>query len=272
MFVVISIVVSISIIALLLFLSKQNSTVSARRYHIVMDMRQVLLLCRQHRGLSHKVKLRKGADHAVLQQVEAELIRRVTQLVDDAPFESKPLYRVLEIKVKAMLNQWQDVSVAKNQMVHGKVIRHCMYLLDDVVLAWLAESGRDDLYETYHYNWQAVLDAMETLTRLRIAIQEQDTPCASEQVRYYCGHILQRMNRLKIIDPEIVFTPQCHAAMTKLNEISESELEAIDANTLYGLTSEISTAISDVYDDILKSFSEQIYQPLAEVEPVTAAL
>lgn len=60
----------------------------------------------------------------------------------------------------------------KNQRLHGKLIRHCMYLMDDVVLAWLAESGREELSDEYHMNWQQIFDAMETLTQLRLCIDD----------------------------------------------------------------------------------------------------
>lgn len=270
MIVAISIFVSISIIALLLFYSKQHHSGFERKYQLVMDLRTVLSLCRQHRSLTHHAKVHHRLDEEVLTRVESQLMDIVQHLVTIAKFENKPLYRVLEIKVKAMINQWSEQSIAKNQMMHGKVIRHCMYLLDDVVLAWLAQAGRDDLYEEYHQNWQAILDSMEALTQLRISIQESDIGHSEERIRYYCGSILNKMNRLSVINRKAINTPQCVIALNRLNEVSEGYADFSNTNNLYSLSSEVSLAISDVYDDMLKTFAEDLYQPLDDLPPVIA--
>jgi hypothetical protein len=270
MIVAISIFISISIIAALFWYSQQRANGYERKYQLVMDLRTVLSLCRQHRSLTHNAKVHHQFDEEVVARIENQLLDIVQHLVTTAKFENKPLYRVLEIKVKGMVNQWQEQNVAKNQMVHGKVIRHCMYLLDDVMLAWLAQAGRDDLYEQYHQNWQVVLDSMETLTQLRISIQEVDTSHGEERIRYYCGSILKKMNRLAIINREVIHTPQCTVALGRLNDVSHGYADFSNINSLYSLSSEVSLAISDVYDDMLKSFAECLYQPLDDLSPVTA--
>ncbi|MDR9827953.1 hypothetical protein RCJ22_20385 [Vibrio sp. FNV 38] len=272
MFVAISIVISLSIVLSLWFYAKKSNNGFERKYQLVMDLRSVLILCRQHRSLTHNAKVHQQLDEKMVDAVEHRLLDIVQHLVVTAQFENKPLYRVLEIKVNAMLKQWRDQSVAKNQMVHGKVIRHCVYLLDDVMLAWLAQAGRDDLYEKYHMNWQAVLDSMETLTQLRISIQDCDTltPNSEERIRYYCGSVINKVNRLNAMNREVATTPQSMIALSRLDDISHGYATLTNTNSLYSLSSEVSSAISDVYDEMLKSFAEELYQPLDTPSPVTS--
>ena len=55
MFVLISIGISLIILAGLFYISKQRQTSLQRKYEILVLLRQILLLSRQHRAITHQV-------------------------------------------------------------------------------------------------------------------------------------------------------------------------------------------------------------------------
>lgn len=56
-------------------------------------------------------------------------------------------------------------------------------LMDEVTIAWLAVEQRDELHDEYHMNWQTIIDSLETLTQLRISIQDLNEQGGSVRVK-----------------------------------------------------------------------------------------
>ncbi|MDF5276552.1 hypothetical protein P3632_24610, partial [Vibrio parahaemolyticus] len=167
-----STLLSIAILAGIYHLSSKREQQHARKYQLLTLLRDVVHLLRHHRAATHYSLQFQQNDQQKLDALHDALTNKLHLLVETSRFENKPMYRVLQIKVGKLLEQWNDHSVARNHMEHGKLIRHCLCLMDGVTIAWRAVEQRDDLHNEYHMNWQNIMDSLETLTQLRISIQD----------------------------------------------------------------------------------------------------
>ncbi|WP_017044342.1 hypothetical protein [Vibrio ordalii] len=265
MFVFISMLISIGILWLMFYLAKQRESTLQRKYQLLIDLRQLLFLCRQHRNITHQILASGQRRDTELNELQDTLYERSNHLIAIAHFDNKPMYRVLQIKLKALMKEWPDRSVARNQMMHGKIIRHCMFLMDEVILAWLVESNREDLSDEYHINWQQVIDAMDALTQLRISIDEMDTQDGRIRLQHYSEVVRRRINQLALISPLTVASPSCSAALHSLSELHDHPAFQIEAGAMYQITSDISLSISHVYDQMLSDLTESLYIPLPKL-------
>ncbi|NAW56789.1 MULTISPECIES: hypothetical protein [unclassified Vibrio] len=265
MFVLISMLISIGILAVLLYLSKQRQNSLQRKYELLVDLRQLLHQCRQHRSATHLGLTSEHNPKSELSHLQDALMETSNHLIATAQFENKPMYRILQLKLKALDKEWSDRSVARNQMIHGKTIRHCLFLMDEIAMAWLAESGRDDLSDEYHLNWQQVVDSMEVLTQLRISIQDMHTEDGALRVKYYCDKMRRKLNQLALISPLSIASPGCSKAMHMLGELTDNPAYDISVEQLYAMTSDVSLSIANVYDQMLSELTETLYLPLPKV-------
>ena len=155
MFVLISLVISIGILLTMFHFSKHRQTTLQRKFDILVLLRQVLLLSRQHRSLTHQALSLQDQSHSFpeLERIYDQMMEKSGELIAVAQFENKPMYRILQIKLKGLHKEWSQRSVARNQVIHGHAIRHGMFMMDEVAIAWLIESGREELSDEYHLNW-----------------------------------------------------------------------------------------------------------------------
>ncbi|EEW10772.1 hypothetical protein [Vibrio mimicus] len=273
MFVTISMLVSLAILGLIYTLSQQKHSAQQRKFELLVCLREVLALCRQHRSLTHQTlsqlglgqqgMTQQGQIH--LQDLQQHLLEKSEQLIQIAHFDNRPSYRILQNSLKKVLNEWSQANVSKNQRLHGKLIRHCMYLMDDVVLAWLAESSREELSDEYHMNWQQIFDAMETLTQLRLCIDDTRNENNGLRIRHYCELMQRKLNQLALISPLTLGSPVCSSAMRQLNEVTDNTHVELESDALYQLSSELSSTIAQVYDHMLNDLVESLYHPLPQL-------
>ncbi|MDK9754907.1 hypothetical protein KIV40_05515, partial [Vibrio sp. D173a] len=143
MFVLISTLISIAILAGIYHLAAKREKQHARKYQLLTLLRDTVHLLRRHRAVTHYSIQHQQNHEKEIEPIHQELGYKLHQLVETSRFENKPMYRLLQIKIDKLLEQWQDNTVARNQMEHGKLIRHSLYLMDEVTLAWLAIAQRD---------------------------------------------------------------------------------------------------------------------------------
>ncbi len=266
MFVALSMSVSIVILCLLYYYSKQRSQSQERNYQQIISLRLIMELCRQHRALTHQAMVSDdfSKPDEVL-HVEQQLQKQTSDLINLASFDHKSLFRILQMKTAALGQDWQQRSFARNQRTHGTAIRHCMFLIDDIALAWLVESGREDLSDEYHLNWQQVLDSMEILTQLRICIQEKGHRNEELRIKYYADKIRHKLQQLSLISPLTIQSPLGLQTQAKIDLLISSQNLKFTTQQLYALTTDISQLIAQVYDDMLSDITESLYQPLPAV-------
>ncbi|ROV61959.1 hypothetical protein EGH82_02450 [Vibrio ponticus] len=271
MFIIISISVSVLILILIYHYSRQRSLSHQRNYQQIVTLRLVMELCRKHRAVTHHAATTDNhpAIEDTLVQIDQQLDKESSRLISLANFDHKPMYRVLQMKLKGLSDEWQQRSFARNQRIHGTAIRHCMFLIDDIALAWLLESGRADLSDEYHMNWQQVLDSMEVLTQLRICIQEIDQPIGEMRVKYYGDKVRHKLHQLSLISPLPIRSPVGTQVLEQLDELVAANKLDINQADLYQLTTDISQLIAQVYDDMLSDITQSLYQALPDISSVT---
>lgn len=262
-----SMIISIGVLLALFYFSRKRNTGMERKFETLVLLRQLLLLSRQHRSVTHQALSRQNPEtvESTLAEVYDSMMEYSNLLIANAQFENKPMYRIFQLKLKALHKEWTERNIARNQVIHGKTIRHCMFLMDEIAIAWLIESGREDISDEYHMNWQQVLDAMEVLTQLRISIQDRHYPEGEMRVKYYCDKTRRKLNQLSIVSPLSVASPLSSKAMHQLSEISAGEAIYANNDELYQLTTDISLVISQVYDQMLSDMTESLYQPLPKI-------
>ncbi|MBC3617597.1 hypothetical protein H8R01_09685 [Vibrio metschnikovii] len=265
MFVFISMLISIAILGGLFFFAKQKESSLQRKYQLLVDLRELLYLCRQHRQATHH-ELMFGQDRQQeIDHLQSAIDQTLSHLIAHAHFDNKPLYRIFQAKLTAIRHEWPDYSVARNQVAHGKAIRHCLFLIDEIVLAWLAESHRDDLSDEYHMNWQQVIDSMDSLTQLRLCIEEMGSQEGRLRLSHYSELMRRKLSQLALISPLSIASPTCSEAMHQLSELHDNPHLELDAKQFYQLTSELSLTIAQVYDQMLSEVTESLYLPLPQL-------
>jgi hypothetical protein len=265
MFVIISMLISIGILGFMFYLAKQRESTLQRKYELLIDLRQVLYLCRQHRSATHHSLMFGEHRDAELNHLHDMIHDKTNHLISIAHFDNKPMYRVLQLKLKALMTEWHERTVSRNQMIHGKAIRHCMFLMDEVMLDWLVEVNREDLSDEYHMNWQQVIDSMDALTQLRICIEEMDGHEGRMRIQHYAEVVKRKMNQLALISPLSIAAPACSRALQILDEFHESSEYQINGDELYQISADISLSIAHVYDQMLSELTESLYIPLPKL-------
>ncbi|MEZ9146323.1 hypothetical protein AB4138_18205 [Vibrio sp. 10N.286.52.C3] len=267
MFVVISVGLSLLVLSALYHFSRKRETALSHRFETLVLLRELLLLSRKHRAATH---------YALAYKLSSDSIRKVNEIYDNilevsellqshVSFDSRPMYRIYHLKLIAMHSDWQNRSLVRNQSIHGKTIRHSMFLMDEVMIIWLIQSEREDMSSEYHMNWQQILDCMEILTKLRMCIPDMEKPEEYARFKFYASQTHRKLNQLSIICPLSSGSPVCTRAMHALSEIASSNEATQPADSMYELTSDISSVVSQVYDQVLSDITRSLYQPLPDV-------
>ncbi|UPR36681.1 hypothetical protein [Vibrio splendidus] len=267
MFVVISVGLSLLVLAALFHFSRKRQTALSHRFETLVLLRELLLLSRKHRAATH---------YALAYKLSSDSIRKVNEIYDNilevsellqshVSFDSRPMYRIFHLKLIAMHSDWQNRTLVRNQSIHGKTIRHSMFLMDEVMIIWLIQSEREDMSREYHMNWQQILDCMEILTKLRMCIPDMEKPEEYARFKFYASQTHRKLNQLSIICPISSGSPICTRSMHALTEIASSTEANQPADTMYELTSDISTVVSKVYDQVLTDITRSLYRPLPDI-------
>ncbi len=262
MFILFSTFLSIAILAGIYHLSTKRAQRHATKYQLLTLLRDTIDLLRRHRSTTHYSIQFKKNKQAEIEELNRSLKQTVNSLVESSRFENKPMYRILQINVGKMLDQWQETSVARNQMEHGKLIRHCLFLMNEITIAWLAEEQRDELHEEYHMSWQCIIDNLETLTQLRICIKDFDDQEENERIKNLASIMLRKLNQLAMIAPLSIASPAAVRSMQSLRDYAESNIDSLTEEQLYSITSDLSLTIFNSYDHLLSTIVESLYLPL----------
>lgn len=265
MFVLIAILCSITILAIMYYSAKSRESSYQKKYALVSDLRQLIDVCRQHRALSHQNLVTATAKSDKLTQLEQLMNSICEQLITVAHNDNKAIYRILQNKITKLSKNWPDMTVSQNQMAHGKSIRHCMFLIDEVVLAWLVESQQTETCDNYNTSWQQVVDGLEALTQFRIHIQDIDSESGVARLKASARTIVRRLNQLALISPLAVASPTNSLICKQLEEISESPVLNYSQDQLYSISTDISLVVFNSYDQLLGELAETIYQPFPKL-------
>ncbi|OIQ25890.1 hypothetical protein [uncultured Vibrio sp.] len=259
-------ITSVIFVALYKNSTSQNKAATQRKYEIIFTLRQLLALCCQHRRATHAGLTTENIHQEKLDSINEQILERSNHLIAIAHFNNKPSFRILQRNLLKLSQDWPAYTVARNQVTHGAAVRHCMYLMDEIAMNWLVESGKAEVSEQYHSNWQQIMDCMEALTQMRISIQNRETQSGKLSTKYRCDTMRRKLNQLALTCPFSVVSPTCSAAMRELEEMIDNPYYEPSNDQLYALSNDISDSIRNTYDKILLELTEDLYKPLPEIK------
>ncbi|MGO2342420.1 hypothetical protein [Vibrio litoralis] len=265
MFITISILLLVGILASLFYFNITREKSHQYRYRLINQLRQLIYLTRQHRALTHSHLAAAVYSVQTLKQTNLSIIEILQNLKLSAGADTGPEIRVLYEKTQAVLLNWTEYNVAKNQLEHGRLIRQMMFLTDEVMIEWLIDAHHDDIAEEYHHRWQKILDTLESLTRFRISIQDIDTPIGQQRFRHHAVMLSRRMNQLSLICPLTMADNDQNGVIQTLKNWEQEDSVVETPEQLYQLSLEASYLIFNVYDQILSETCEEIYLPLEAI-------
>lgn len=265
MFVLFAIMLSAIILIVLYHTSQTREASFQRKYELVSELRNLVTLCRQHRSASHYLLNYGNPRTHEITIIEEKIKETSEQIIARAHFDNKPIYRVLKSKLNKMMQEWENMTISQNQMAHGRSIRHCMFLIDEIILGWLIESRQNELGDEYNLNWQQISDSLESLTQFRIAIEEANRHDGLSQLRRNSALMMRRLNQLSVISPLAISSPACSLLCKQLEDISNSEESLFTREQLYKMSTDASLIIFNSYDNLLTDVAESIYAPLPKL-------
>ncbi|GMQ45867.1 hypothetical protein [Vibrio sp. 10N] len=268
MFVLISLVLSIAILAAIYHYAKITEAKIERKYQLVVQLRDLITLIRQHRTATHYQLMFDQKKGKQLEKIESAMEECCIRLINIAHFDNKPLYRVLHSNVKLLSRSWKKHSVSKNQIVHGKLIRQTLFLVDEIFVAWLMDVEREELDQEYRNVWQGVIDSLDCLTQLRICIDGADSELGRQRILHYCKQMHRKVNHLSLVGPLSVPSPMYSTTVSKIEALIEEPDTALDKEFLYQLTSELSELIFSSYDGLVNEIASDLYQPVPNIMTV----
>lgn len=249
-------------------LSHLNKEKNHQRYQQLSILRELIQLCREHRRYTHHVLANTNATN---RRSDLRHIRRMQNLVTSttqhlatiaSPGE-KSKYRILSTNLIALTTGWRQNSMARNQLEHGKAIRHCIYLVDELMIDWLLKNSNVELEQRYLSTWHQILDGMDSLTQLRIAMVEDGV--SQHKVLRNAHLISRRIKQLSMANNQPLSTPARLSIYTRLDQLIEHDADIADISERYQLTSDISEELFASYDTVLNVLCESFYQPLNDV-------
>ncbi|MCL9774568.1 hypothetical protein [Vibrio methylphosphonaticus] len=266
MFVLISTLISLCIIAIIYRYSYRHNHKLERRYQLIVHLRDLVNLVQRHRSGSHYSLAFDQKKIKQLRKVEQAIEVHCLALVQLSHINNKPMYRVLHNNLALMMRSWKHSSVNKNQVVHGKMVRHLLLLIDDLMVAWLIDLEKEELEKDYSARWHGVIDCLDCLTQLRMCIQKSDTTLGRQQLLHYCQLMHKKLHRLSVAHSHsLAPLPIYSAAMQDLDAVLASSMEIIDKENMYQLSSAVSDSILNIYDELIGELAETLYQPLPKL-------
>ncbi|WP_353498158.1 hypothetical protein [Vibrio sp. CB1-14] len=268
MFVLISLVLSVAILAAIYRYAKITEAKVERKYQLVVQLRDLITLIRQHRTATHYQLMFDQKKIKHLEKIEMAMEECCLKLINIAHFDNKPLYRVLHSNVKLLSRSWKKHTVSKNQIVHGKLIRQTLFLVDEIFTAWLIDSEREELEQEYRNVWQGVIDSLDCLTQLRICIDGTDSELGRQRILHYCKQMHRKVNHLSLVGPLSVPSPMYSTTVSKIEALIENPDTPLDKEFMYQLTAELSELIFSSYDGLVSEIASDLYQPVPNIMTV----
>lgn len=265
MFILFTIIISLAILAAIYKYSQRQQALMQRQYDMLVELRQLLNLTHQHRRETHLSLLQDEDRSPEIESLQKQITSRSSTLLSTTHLDNKPMYRIFQAKLEELMNEWPTYSLSRNQMTHGKTLRHGMFLIDEVVLDWLLTSNKEMLCDEYHQQWQMVIDSLDSLTQLRICIEDLASEAGQQRFLMYADIVYKKVNQLSFISALPISTPECSLALQTLHRcLQEKEID-IEALELYQLMHSLSMAIANEYDLILSRLTKTLFIPLPKL-------
>lgn len=268
------IVLSLVALATYLHYRHQQRLTLNNRFTIIIGLRQLIFLLRFHRRHTHELLLsgNKTANHndtstPLTESIAIEALGH--SLLNQAETCNKPMYRITLKQFKTLTKEWQRYSLQRNQAAHGKAIRHVMYLIDDTLTQCLISNDNNQLFQRYQSIWPVTLNALDSLSRFRFAIQQfsHKSPAMQRELTHQMDILKRRMNHLAITAEHHEAVPLLDTLFDQVSHIENSNNNDQQTQSmLYHFSLEVSDTLFMLFDEILQQLGDELAIKLPEMK------
>lgn len=250
--------------------SKQSHLLMQSRFNQVIGLRQLIHLLRFHRRQTHEVLNSAGLDTLIHQPLnESMAIQSLLRaLLNQAEKAHKPMYRILMKRLSVLLDEWPRYSIQRNQAVHGKVIRHVMYLIDDTVTQSLLTADKEQLFKRYQSVWPITLNAIDSLSRFRNAIHHYtpDNATTKREITLHIQILRRRLNQMTLCNSEPVPPIIIESLFEQFDDIKLDNPDTAQTKAqLYEFSLQLSDTLFNLFDLVLCDIGKEISIRLPEL-------
>jgi hypothetical protein len=261
MWILLLFVIIFSVSCFFIWQARENKHLLQARFDQVIGLRQLIYLLRFHRRESHQY-LSKANHSEVTKLSEHTALKSLMKILSSqADSAHKPMYRILEKQINKLLDEWSSYSIRRNQVVHGKAVRHVLYLIDDVITQSLLAADKKTLFKTYQTAWPITLNAIDSLSRFRYLIDSYTLGKTSSEreLRVHISVIQRRLGQISLLTNKPPLAFMIDDLMLEFEGINLQARNLEDVkNDLYQLSLKISDTIFNVFDIILADIATDI--------------
>lgn len=250
--------------------SRQSNSLLQSRFNQVIGLRQLIHLLRFHRRKTHQLLSNGGINNSEDQPLNESLAVQslLRTLIGQAEQPQKPMYRILMKRITTLLDEWPRYSIQRNQAVHGKAIRHVLYLIDDTVTQSLLAADKEELFKQYQSVWPVTLNAIDSLSRFRHTINNF-TPGSMAMKRELGLHtqiLRRRLGQMSILSSEQVSALLIESLFEQFDKIDlDNPNHAQTKAKLYYFSLQVSETLFNLFDLVLGDIGKEISIRLPEL-------
>ncbi|MGF1698878.1 hypothetical protein L4D09_00975 [Photobacterium makurazakiensis] len=264
-YLIISIIITITIISAWVYHVRLQRHQLNSRFNQIIGLRQLIHLLRFHRRQTHHQLC--NAPHAHLYQpalAESMAIQSlIRSLLSQAEHNNKPMYRLLMQQISKLLDEWPHYSIQRNQTIHGKTIRHVLYLIDDTITQTLIAADKDTIFKQYQSVWPITLNAIDSLSRFRYTIHyysnHSDKDIMERELNLHLKILHRRLKQIAIPYTEVIELQILEELTAQFNQIDLRHPETIKVESeLYLFSLQVSDVLFQFYDHVLSEIGREL--------------
>ncbi|MFB9136776.1 hypothetical protein [Vibrio olivae] len=215
------------------------------------QLTQAIEYVRHHRALTHAALSGEAYSRKALNHLQGNLKRSAEDIVKNRVIGKKVDRIALKNHMLHLVDSIGELSLPKSLVVHGKVIREMIFQIDEQMLTAMTKANKLNMAGDYNDQWQSVMSAVEALTQYRLSIVAMHLDPRDDML----------VNRAKLLHKKMVKVSSCYQGYhRKLEECMielehYTKIENMESSVefqqhLYGLCSEISASLIEVYKQI----------------------
>jgi|GEM_PF-746822 len=250
--------------------TRQSNSLLQNRFNQVIGLRQLIHLLRFHRRQTHLLLYSERANAVVEQPLNESLAIQnlLRTLISQAEQSQRPMYRILMKRITVLLDEWPRYSVQRNQAVHGKTIRHVLYLIDDTVTQSLLVTDKEQLFKQYQSVWPITLNAIDSLSRFRHTIYNftPNSLAMKRELRLHSQILRRRLDQMSILNSEPVSPLIVESLFDQFEKIDlDNSNNAQSKEQLYHFSQLVSETLFNLFDLVLADIGKEISVRLPEL-------
>lgn len=264
-------------LAIYAYRAKQTRLMLQSRFNQVIGLRQLIHLLRFHRRQTHQwlnihLNTTTGSPPAQPEPpalAESRAIKNLIQsLTNLAEPSNRPMYRILAKRLHNLLEEWPSYSLQRNQVEHGKLIRHVLYLIDDTITQSLIAAEQNHIFNHYQAVWPVTLNAIDSLSRFRYTIHNFSvgSPAMERELRLHLQILKRRLGQMTLpihepVPPLILDTLFGQFDDIPLYVADEDQVR----DALYQFSQQVSDTLFQLFDSMLAEIANEVEVKLPEL-------